>query len=621
MGRGMKTKRKLSDFGELTQAEQQIADEIDSGDFIVLGDGELPPENAGDDRKVRVDFIRYLAIGGGDACKTHEKGLRVFGALIEDSLDLEGCDLGCDLGLLNCRFMAEPTFQSTSLDGLFLNGSHLHKGLNADVLRAKGNVFLRNVKVEGEVRLLGAKLGGNLECSESILNGPRDKNGNVTGPAFSADGLEAKGTAFLRNVKVEGEVRLLGAKLGGNLDCSESILNGSRDKNGNVTGAAFSADGLEAKGTAFLRNVKAEGEVRLLGAKIGGSLDCIGAILNGPRDGNGNVTGAAFSADGLEVKGDVFLQHVKAEGAVRLAGAKLGGNLEYDAAKFSNAVGAALSLDGINVAGALFWRNGADVQGGLVLTAATVGILHDDPDCWPKVHGDLMLDRFRYGAITSACVDAKTRKKWLALQDPARFGKDFWPQPYEQLAKVLREMGHRGDAREILIEKEKLQRADKRKRLRRGYLYEDAYWFGFWDLILAVTVSYGHRPLRAVLWLFGVWLLGAVVFSTAASNGAFKPNSSRILLTEEWVGCAGQDPSQLACYLATDPAQSYPKLNAFVYSADTLLPIVDLEMQSNWIPDENVMPWARRYLWLQIIMGWALSLLAVAGFSGLIKSD
>lgn len=31
--------------------------------------------------------------------------------------------------------------------------------------------------------------------------------------------------------------------------------------------------------------------------------------------------------------------------------------------------------------------------------------------------------------------------------------------------------------------------------------------------------------------------------------------------------------------------------------------------------------WARRFLWLQIIAGWALSLLAVAGFSGLIKSD
>ncbi|MEE9453375.1 MAG: hypothetical protein V3V13_03190 [Paracoccaceae bacterium] len=69
---------------------------------------------------------------------------------------------------------------------------------------------------------------------------------------------------------------------------------------------------------------------------------------------------------------------------------------------------------------------------------------------------------------------------------------------------------------------------------------------------------------------------------------------------------------------------NYPAFNAFIYSAGVLLPIIDLEMQSNWIPDEN-RGWlgekARWYLWLQIAMGWALSLLAVAGFAGLVKSD
>jgi len=58
-----------------------------------------------------------------------------------------------------------------------------------------------------------------------------------------------------------------------------------------------------------------------------------------------------------------------------------------------------------------------------------------------------------------------------------------------------------------------------------------------------------------------------------------------------------------------------------IYSADTLLPIVDLELQNVWIPDEAKAPWVRRYLWLQILAGWALSLLAVAGFSGLIKKS
>jgi hypothetical protein len=46
-------------------------------------------------------------------------------------------------------------------------------------------------------------------------------------------------------------------------------------------------------------------------------------------------------------------------------------------------------------------------------------------------------------------------------------------------------------------------------------------------------------------------------------------------------------------------------------------------MQDYWIPDEGTArgAWARGYLWVHIAVGWALSLLAVAGFSGLVKSD
>ena len=61
-----------------------------------------------------------------------------------------------------------------------------------------------------------------------------------------------------------------------------------------------------------------------------------------------------------------------------------------------------------------------------------------------------------------------------------------------------------------------------------------------------------------------------------------------------------------------------PRFNSLVYSADTLLPIVSLEMQGFWIPDERTTRGqvARVYLWLHIAVGWALSLLAVAGFWG-----
>lgn len=51
---------------------------------------------------------------------------------------------------------------------------------------------------------------------------------------------------------------------------------------------------------------------------------------------------------------------------------------------------------------------------------------------------------------------------------------------------------------------------------------------------------------------------------------------------------------------------------------------MNLELQEYWIPYETASAlgkWARSFLWAQIALGWALSLLAVAGFSGLIKTD
>ena len=58
--------RKLEDFGKLTKAEQQVLDELDTGEEIELGDGEVPPEDAGEERQLRGRFLRWLALSGAD---------------------------------------------------------------------------------------------------------------------------------------------------------------------------------------------------------------------------------------------------------------------------------------------------------------------------------------------------------------------------------------------------------------------------------------------------------------------------------------------------------------------------------------------------------------------------
>jgi len=695
--------RKVSDLGGLSRAERQVLAELDTGEFIVLGDGKVP-ETGDESREVRAGLIRLLLLGSDPKHQPHEKGVLILGAWIPDALDLEGCRIPRDIALMRSRFDATPELQSACIGSLFLNGGVV-PGLSADRLEAKGDVFLRDrFKATGAVRLPGAKLGGDLDCVGATFRAEKDAAGKP-GNALVADGLEAKGDVFLRDgFKATGAVRLPGAKLGGDFDCTRATFRAEKDAQGNP-GNALVADRLEATGGVVLRGVEATGAVRLLGAKLGGNLDCVGATFWAEKDAQGDP-GNALVADRLETKGNVDLRGVKATGEVRLPGAKLGGDFDCTRATFraekdaQGNPGNALVADGAKVEGALFLRGDAKVLGPASLAGAEVGSLNDDPECWPG-RGYLILDRFRYGAIVGGPVDADARIEWLGRQDPARWGKDFWPQPYEHCAKVLREMGHGGEARKVLIKKERLQRAARRDgfnaqlkgaRLRmriersgaqsvwpdvvatigsfrdgdprksalmlelrkspqvRALLAGDKSsasdvpegasdrimaarapiwdyrwrltWARIWDGLVGATIGYGRAPQRAALWALGFLLVGWFVFAVAGGNGAIKPNNAFMLRQAAWTDCAPEDRrARLACFEAAAP--SYPTFNAFIYSADTLLPIVSLEMQEYWIPDDDTGrgAWARVYLWVHIGVGWALSLLAVAGFSGLVKSD
>ena len=92
----------------------------------------------------------------------------------------------------------------------------------------------------------------------------------------------------------------------------------------------------------------------------------------------------------------------------------------------------------------------------LDLRSATIGTLWDEKKSWPQ-KDKLNLSGLVYDAIhEEAPRDSKRRLKWLRLQ-PER---PFSPQPYEQLAKVLRASGYERKAKKVLIGKQR----DRRRR-------------------------------------------------------------------------------------------------------------------------------------------------------------
>jgi hypothetical protein len=136
------------------------------------------------------------------------------------------------------------------------------------------------------------------------------------------------------------------------------------------------------------------------------------------------------------------------------------------------------------------------------------------------------------------------------------------------------------------------------------------------------------------------WGLGVMVFAWAQAQSAIKPNSPFVLRSPEWMTCdvavgvelslatgpalgrAAPGQSQLHCFLAQPEATSYPAFNALMYSLDALFPVLQIGQREYWRPDTNK-PWgsfAMAYFYFQAMVGWALSLLAIAGFSGLVRS-
>ncbi len=571
----------------LSDAEKKLLSAVEGGkaaDFRTGNEEEDKPENSGawgESRAIRAEFIRWLSTDGQVTKKVHSKGVRVIGAKITGQLDFQSADLPRPLFLIFCAIDDGIVLYDASARSLIFNGSHVGR-IFADGLKTRGSLFLRDgFHAKGAVRLLGAEIGGDLSCGNGTFE-------NEKGAALNADGLKTKGDISLNNgFHAKGAVRLLGAEIGGDLSCGNGTFE-------NEKGAALNADGLKTKGGISLNNgFHAKGEVRLLGADIGGDLSC----SNGTFE---NEKGAALNADGLKTKGDISLNDgFHAKGKVRLVNADIGGNLDCSNGTFENEKGVALCAERMNVVGSFFWQTKGRPVGMIDLLHASVGQLTDNMESWPE-KGKLRIDGFVYGALApdNTPKGAKERLGWLRLQPD----EPFKPQPYEQLAKALRCMGHEKDAHEVLIAKNQ----DLRKHGNIGRIGYIRNW------VLDITIAYGWKPWKAVfLFIAPLLLIGWGMFWCAdVKLRLMQPSKERVFMSEEFKK-GGVVPA------------AYPVFNPLIYSMDTFVPFVDLHQENYWLPDANK-EWGgifRWYLWGHIVMGWVLSTLAAVGLTGLIRKE
>lgn len=572
--------RSLSDFKNLTWAEKKLIACARRGKNCRLG--KFAPDEPTRANAVRPELIGFLALGGDDEAPVHEKGVMLSGAYVgaeksgnpQRSLDLEGAKLSESIWLVGCQFDAP--------------------------------IILRDTE------------GRNIGLDQSVF------------PGIEGDRLILSGGLSLRRVRSSGCVKLHGARIGNNLDCS-----GGRFEE--VDGRTLSCDAVEVKNGVYLgKGFHATGAVRLPGARIGGNLECSG----GRFENNG---GNALICHAAEIKGGVFLRDgFHSTGAVFLVDARIGGKMECDGGRFENAGGFALTCEGAEIGGALLFRAGASVTGILSLAHAKVATLADEINCWPE--DALELDGFRYDRIAaSAPLDAKKRISWLKKQHPMLLRSEtFALQPWIQLAKVLREQGHFRDASDVDIAREDHLRSDglvgdclalsKWMRewrrigadvphegilIRLGNLIEwSLHWiYGFFS-------GYGHRPMRIVYATFCFWLAFAGFYDIAASRGHFAPPNPAIAKALPENACRYPAPVNWTQCEALRAV--YPRFSPWAYSLDLILPVVHLGQSNMWAPisDSNwfsLSAWTQRFVWFEEIFGWIAALTLGGIATGLVK--
>lgn len=647
-------------FAPLREAEEKLLRAAPQGEVASCGPNrkDFDPANDarrannwGAERSIRAALIRWLCVDRNARELIDPRGIQAHGAKIEGELDLSFVAVPFPVSLCCCGLQEETKLRFLEIPTISFSGSWV-RSLQAESAVVKGTLSLSNgFRAEGEVNLVGTQIGSNLDCGAGTFKNP-------SGKALRADRVNVQGSIFLRNgFQSEGEVRLLGAQIGGNLECNVGTFR-------NAAGKALSADRMVVHGSVFLRDgFVAEGEVRLLGSKIGGNLECNagqfknagGISLNADRiDTQGNVllsngfqsegevnlpgalignnlacdaaifknaSGRALNGDGINVRGFVYLRSgFAAEGEVNLLGAQIGDNLECDGGTFRNNGGKALNADRVTVLGNVLLRNGfsgegevrfvnALIKGTLVWTgvrepervflnlrSATAGAIQDEKTSWPA-QGRLDLDGFVYAHIASGMTDAKTRIEWVELQQP------FTPQPYRQLAKVMSDAGvERGSLRVLYRMESRLwQEEHSISRVLLG-----------WPLSL--VVGYGYYPLRALLGLLILVSIGWGVYAGAAAHKAMTPKDEKAYAFFKEKGV---------------PPSHYEPFSPLVFSLENSLPLVKLGQTDYWQPNptpanSNAAGSSRLlfvFLRLQVLLGWILATLFIAGITGIVQKD
>ena len=459
--------------------------------------------------------------------------------------------------------------------GLRLRGAHISGLLDLQGCSTDRDISLSHCVVAGPINLVNARLRG-LHISGSRIR------------AIAADNAVFSGSFYLRaETVVTGEISLAGARIGGDLQMCEVTINSDKQD-------AVFAPSLRVEGSVFLGNYPYS--------------DILTSLV---------ATGLLFFSS-VRVEHDFFVTNT----AINLPKEAIG-SLVFGATE-EHGRDMALSLARARVGGILYFKDNQISQGIVNLAGASVERLKDEP-AGPGANYPIRLDGFRYNDFSRhAETDVKLRLAWLDRRPP---DTPFTAQPYEHLATVLIRLGHREDARTVLMAKENKLRQEHRIQLSKsgaGYVRRGLSW-GL-DKVLSWTIGYGYRPGRSVI-LAVVLIAGLGVFFDRAWNaGDMTPNAAPILISQDWIAATKSHPENPGAFWASQGqgGQDWETFYSFAYAADLVIPLISFGQESAWAPSTSRSPLGKIGWWVRWVakgIGWIVTALGAAAITGVIRKE
>lgn len=291
------------------------------------------------------------------------------GVAVRVDTDLSLLSVGPVEGSPDCSVDLSRSVIGGSVIGL---GARLHHRTDGELLQ--GALSLRESSVEGRVSLGdGFVCRGELDLvglqAASVDLGGAILESEGGGEAVSASLVTTRHLFCLNETRIQGSVSLMGALIGGRLECSDADI--SSDK-----GLAFSIQSARIGSDLLLAGSRLRGCVDATSATVQGAVWAKGLEIVHQPTAEGEP---AFEASAAQIAGPCQLLEASVQGGVSFEGAIVGGDLTLSGGSFSRTNGLGLAAGKVRVSGSLCFGDAPGLKqlvttigGGLSLEGAMI---------------------------------------------------------------------------------------------------------------------------------------------------------------------------------------------------------------------------------------------------------